>query len=126
MIARIIHSRRHRLLLGVLLSIVLVLAGLEAAAGHTKMSAGMQMPTCDMGIACPDSDATSCLQGLSIAVPAVTPLSGNLHPQWTALPVLPAAAGSRSDSGTVITTDHINRVVPSGPPLHLRFCSFLK
>lgn len=126
MISRINHSKRYRLTLGVLLSIVLVLAGLEAAAGHTAMSARMQMPTCDMGIACPDNNATSCLQGLSIAVPAVTPFSGDLHPQWTALPVQPTAAGSISDSGAVIFTEHTNRAVPSGPPLHLRFCAFLK
>ena len=126
MISRINHSKRYRLTLGVLLSIVLVLAGLEAVWGHAAMSMGMQMPTCNMGIACPDNNATSCLQGLSVAVPAVTPFSGDLHPQWTALPVIPAAAGSITDSGAVIFTEHTNRAVPSGPPLHLRFCSFLK
>jgi len=126
MISRIIHSKRYRLPLGMLLAIVLVLAGPEAAWGHAAMSVGMQMPTCNMDIACPDNNATSCLQGLSVAVPAVPPFNGDLHPQWTALPVLPAAASSVTDSDAVIFTEHTNRAVPSGPPLHLRFCSFLK
>jgi len=110
----------------VLLAIVLVLGNLEIAWGHAAMSASMQIPICEMVTTCPYNNTATCIQGHTIAIPAVTPLTGDLHPLWIALPVLPDAADLISDSGTVIFTKHFNRAVSSGPPLHLRFCSFLK
>lgn len=108
------------------LVLMFAFGSVQSAWGWTVGAHTMPMPNCDMGGAsCPYNNSVTCAEAHIPVVPAMTVDAGN-GPVWVALPATCNASVTAPETLRSNAPDSDYPDIPSGPPLHLRFCSFLK
>lgn len=108
------------------LVLMFAFGSVQSAWAWTAGAHAMPMPNCDMGgTSCPYNNGVTCVEAHIPAVPAMTVNAGN-GPVWIALPATCNTPLIAPESVRSKSPDSDYPVISSGPPLHLRFCSFLK
>lgn len=116
---------RHVRSLSVIMAMLLAIASLQTAWGCTAPAA-MKMAQCCIGSSCPEHHAVSCAQQRDTAIPSMISTDQHVQPLWMALPSQPAVRVVVPASAQELQTNLERRAVASGPPIQLRFCTFLK
>ncbi|HEX6550578.1 MAG TPA: hypothetical protein VF117_07885 [Gammaproteobacteria bacterium] len=124
---KLTHRRlhRHTRSVGRVMVLLLAIASLQTAWGCTVPQA-VKMASCCVGTSCPENHTTSCVQARDTAVPSMLSAAQDPHPSWVALPVQPALHPDMPASALERQPRPERYIVASGPPIQLRFCSFLK
>lgn len=108
------------------LVLMFAFGSVQSAWGWTAGMHAMPMSNCDMGgTSCPYNNSASCAESHIPAVPAMT-VNAVHGPVWVALPATCNASVTAPEAVRTNASDSDCPDIPSGPPLHLRFCSFLK
>lgn len=123
LIRRRLH--RHARSLGVMMALLLAVASVQTAWGCTGPRA-VKMADCCIGTSCPQHHTTSCVQARDTAIPSMIAAGQDLHPLWVALPATPGDRFAIPASAFESQAAHESCAVASGPPIQLRFCTFLK
>lgn len=125
MIASLRNMHRYSRSFMTVFVLLFALGGLQAAWACSHTAGMASMTDCNMGASCPENRAAECLVAHAQALPSMM-LIGEAHQTWVALPVN-AGIFEPSVSMSGAAPIHATRTaVPTGPPIHLRFCSFLK
>jgi len=119
------YLRRYARLIGAVLTFAFALGSAPASWACANAGQPLSMAHCHMGGSCPVNHAALCAGPAAAALPSLVS-TPDIHPQWIALPPPIQTYPAASVSVDTVPVGCSGPVGPTGPPLHLRFCSFLK